>query len=181
MHPYNRTWANERIVEIPIVRRFLEKHSPERVLEIGDVMNHYFPFPHDVLDKYTISRNVINKDVCEFDPSTRYDAIISISTLEHVGWDAPEVRDDTKIARAVAHLQSLLAPGGQLVFTVPTGYNTNLDSILTQNRLPLASEHYLERYSEKNEWRAASRDCALARRYGSPFPAANAILVATVC
>ena len=44
-------------------------------------------------------------------PTKLYDLIISISTLEHIGWDeAP--RDDTKILRALDNLMSLLSENG---------------------------------------------------------------------
>ena len=52
VHPYNRTWANERAVEIPVVRSFLEESQGKRVLEVGNVLSHYGPVTHQVLDKY---------------------------------------------------------------------------------------------------------------------------------
>ena len=42
---------------------------------------------HDVLDKYEKGNNVINDDVVSFSTEVKYDLIVSVSTLEHVGWD----------------------------------------------------------------------------------------------
>jgi SAM-dependent methyltransferase len=50
--------------------------------------------------------------IAELDPRLRYDAIWSISVVEHI----PEADGDTA---AVRKLTSLLAPGGRLVITVP--------------------------------------------------------------
>ncbi|MBH0190215.1 MAG: hypothetical protein HP492_00290, partial [Nitrospira sp.] len=86
-HPYNRTWKNERGVEIPIFRELLLQHEGKRVLEVGNVLSHYFPIQHDVVDKYEVSPGVINKDIVGFLPQQTYHLIVSISTLEHVGWD----------------------------------------------------------------------------------------------
>jgi len=50
--------------------------------------------------------------IAELDPARRYDAVWSISVVEHI----PEPDGDTA---AVRKLASLLAPGGRLVITVP--------------------------------------------------------------
>src|SRR3990167_2732239 len=86
-HPYNTTLANERIVEVPIIWREVQRYQPQRVLEIGNVLHHYFPIKHWVVDKYEKAPGVINRDVVEFYPRQRFDLIVAISTLEHVGWD----------------------------------------------------------------------------------------------
>jgi hypothetical protein len=38
-----------------------------------------------VLDKYEQAPGVINEDVVSFSPPQKYDLIVSVSTLEHVG------------------------------------------------------------------------------------------------
>ena len=43
---------------------------------------------------------MINQDVVDFKTNEKYDLIVSISTLEHVGWDE-EPRDDKKISKAL--------------------------------------------------------------------------------
>ena len=86
-HPYNTTLDNERSIEIPIISKFLSENKDDNILEIGNVLSHYFNFEHDVVDKYEKSEGVTNEDVVDFKSSKNYSLIISISTLEHVGWD----------------------------------------------------------------------------------------------
>ena len=58
--------------------------------------------------------------------------IVSISTIEHVGWDETP-RDPNKIPRALENLTTrCLAPGGEIVVTLPIGYNTYLDKLLKE-------------------------------------------------
>jgi hypothetical protein len=68
-HPYNITWRNERAVEVPIVWKIVNKYVGRNVLEVGNVLSHYFPVHHDVLDKYEKAKGVINEDVVEFSPA----------------------------------------------------------------------------------------------------------------
>ena len=86
-HFYNNTYGAERCVEIPVVRSMLSAANNEDILEVGNVLKHYYWFPHDVLDKYEKAPGVINQDVVEFAPRKKYSTIVSISTLEHVGFD----------------------------------------------------------------------------------------------
>lgn len=124
-HPYNRTIHNERAIEIPLARAFIDGHAD--VLEVGNVLGHYQPATWTVVDKYERAPGVINQDV--LDIVGWFDRIVTISTIEHVGWDEPE-RDPTKPARAIAHLRSLLNLGGALMVTIPTGWNAPLDAQL---------------------------------------------------
>ena len=54
---YNTTYANERAVEIPIAMEVVRGHPEERVLEVGNVLAHYYPHHHDVLDKYGVANS----------------------------------------------------------------------------------------------------------------------------
>ena len=47
----------------------------------------YYKFEHDIVDKYEKKKGIINQDIVDYKPDKKYDLIISISTLEHVGWD----------------------------------------------------------------------------------------------
>ena len=57
-----------------------------------------------------------------FHPDKQYDLIVSISTLEHVGWEGPH-REPGKGLEAFRNLVSLLAPGGVIVLTIPVWLN----------------------------------------------------------
>lgn len=82
-HRYNGAHLSERTIEVPIMRSFIAG----KVLEVGNVLNHYFPFEHEVADKFEKADGVINCDIRDFRSESRYDRVLSISTLEHVGWD----------------------------------------------------------------------------------------------
>jgi SAM-dependent methyltransferase len=151
-HPYNRTWKNERGVEIPIFRELLLQHQGKRVLEVGNVLSHYFPIQHDIVDKYEVSPGVINKDIVEFAPQQKYDLIVSISTLEHVGWDE-QPQEPAKLLQAIEHIRNrCLAPGGQIVVSLPVGYNKFFDGLLRDGKSPFTRQHFLKRISKRNYW-----------------------------
>ena len=151
-HPYNRTWKNERGVEIPIFRELLLQHQGKRILEVGNVLSHYFPIQHDIVDKYEVSPGVINKDIVEYVPPQKYDLIVSISTLEHVGWDE-QPQEPAKLLHAIEHLRSTcLAPGGSLIASLPIGYNKFFDGLLNTGKSPFTTQHFLKRISKRNYW-----------------------------
>ncbi len=166
-HPYNRTWKNERGVEIPIFRELVFKHEGKRVLEVGNVLSHYFPVHHDIVDKYEVGADVINSDIVEFVPQEKYDLIVSISTLEHVGWDE-QPQEPAKLLQAIEHLRTrCLVPSGRLVASLPIGYNRYFDNLLNDDKSPFTSQRFLKRISPQNYWIEADweqcRDVAYGR------------------
>jgi hypothetical protein len=174
-HWYNTTWNNERAVEIPIICKFIEEYKNHEILEIGNVLPHYFKFNHDVVDKYEKADGVINQDVADFKPSKRYDLIISISTLEHVGWDE-NPRDPNKIFPALENLKNCLIPGGKLVVTIPMGLNPVLDKFLETGAIKFTENYYLKRINKENEWvELTSTYCG--GKFGRPFTAANVLFL----
>jgi SAM-dependent methyltransferase len=179
LHPYNFTWSNERAVEIPIVMDALRGCAGGRVLEIGNVLSHYVPARHEVVDKFERGRKVRNLDVLEVGGEAKYDLIVSISTLEHVGWDE-EPKDPQKVIRAVHHLtDQLVKPGGRLVVTLPLGYNPPLDHLLAQGALPFTRTTHLRR-SGPTTWREAVWDEVAGCRYGEPWTAASGLVIGEV-
>lgn len=133
-HKYNNTWDNERAVEIPILMESFNENEGKNILEVGNVLSNYFSVNHDIIDKYEHAVNVNNQDIVDFHPSKKYNLIVSISTLEHVGWD--EIRQDpTKIFKVRDNLKSLLTSKGICVVTIPIGYNKELDILLNENQL----------------------------------------------
>lgn len=149
VHPHNVTWRNERAVEIPLAIDFLSRCSG-RGLEFGNVLSHY-RVSHGgvVLDKYERTDGVLNLDVVDFDPGRAFDWIVSISTLEHVGWDE-RPRDEGKSVRAFHLLRSTLSAGGRLFLTVPFGHNSALDSAILGGELPTVSQTSLVK--ERGRW-----------------------------
>jgi len=177
-HPYNRTWKNERGIEIPIFRELLWRHQGKRVLEIGNVLGHYFAVSHDVVDKYEVAPGVINQDIIEFAPQEKYDLIISISTLEHVGWDE-QPREPDKLLRTIEHLKERsLAVGGTMMTSLPLGYNTYFDGLLENGRSPFTTQHFLKRISKKNYWIESDWKGCRTASYGRSV--ANALCIGII-
>jgi len=181
-HRDNTTWRNERCVEVPIVWKILEEHQGKEVLEVGNVLSHYFPVKHDVVDKYEVFDGVVNQDVVDFRPSKRYDLIVSISTMEHVGWDEDPrdlskiLGEPVKILSALDNLQECLAAGGTMVITFPVGYNPQLDRSLAEGRVGFTKRLCMKRVF-KNKWVEADWAGCRDARYGVPYTAANAIVM----
>ena len=176
-HPYNQTWKNERAVEIPLALERLRAAAGRRVLEVGCVVPHYARVRHPVVDRYEHARGVVNEDVLAFQPAAPCDLILSISTLEHVGWDE-RPRDPAKAMRAIEHLIGMLAPGGTFFMTVPVGHHPALDEYLRSAAAPFERMGYLKRVSAANDWVEVEAAEAWACAYGRPFPYANAVVIA---
>ncbi|MBI5970620.1 MAG: methyltransferase domain-containing protein [Deltaproteobacteria bacterium] len=177
-HRYCTTWKNERAIEVPIVMAEVEKRSGKRILEVGNVLSHYFNFPHDVIDKYEKGAGVKNVDVVEFKPPGKYDLIVSISTIEHVGFDETP-KDPEKIVRALENLKSMLAPGGVLVSTLPLGYNPNMDSLLKSGRLAF-DDRFCLRKAGPCKWVQAAEDIIGASEYDYAATSANGLFVGVI-
>lgn len=125
-------YDTERSVEVPIGQAFVSRFPCGSVLEIGNVLNYYFSLPrYDVLDKYEPFEGLINIDVIDYNPGRRYAGIVSISTLEHVGFDEQPLNPG-KPRIAVNHLLQLLEPGGEALITVPLNYNQSIDEFISE-------------------------------------------------
>jgi hypothetical protein len=177
-HRYNMTWASERCVEVPIGRWWAARFPPAQVLEVGNVLSHYSPVQHDILDKFEKGAGVINEDILAFKPAKKYQLIFSISTFEHIGFDdEAEGSSADKILGAIQACRSLLSPGGQLVITIPINYNPELDDLIAKGQLPSTARAFLARRGY-TDWLETDQASALNARYKTPFPYANAIMVA---
>ena len=168
---YGRTWVTERAVEVPVAQRLLERHSGERILEVGNVLSHYGPVEHDVVDRYEAAPGVRNVDVLDLAPEPSYDLIVSVSTLEHVGRDETPPEPERAV-RALEHLRRLLRPGGVLFATVPAGYNRALDDALSRGT------HHV-RAMRRAPWREVPPAEALACPYDFLVYRAEAVLFVT--
>lgn len=175
LHNYNVTWSNERTVEVPVVRRLLERHAGRTVLEVGNVLSHYAAVGHAVVDKYERAAGVLNVDVADFDPRQRFDLIVSISTLEHVGFDE-RPRDPDKPRRALERLRGLLAPGGLMCVTLPAGYNPHLDRMLERSQVTWGRLLAMRRVSDDNAWEETGWQEALSLPWRRRWLGASSVL-----
>lgn len=179
LHEAGRTWRSERIVEVPIGLEALEAAPDQtRVLEVGNVLRQYRPASrHTVVDKYERAPGVINEDAETFTGGP-FSAIVSLSTIEHIGWDETP-RDPAKIPRVIEHLRGLLTPGGRLTVTVPHGWNRDLDDLLAADALPFDTVSYLQRLDLANRhWRQVQRSDIERLSFGYPYVGGNAVAVA---
>ena len=175
-HPYNQAWRNERTVEVPVVLALAPRAG--RILEIGNVLSHHYPHfeARTIVDKYEVAPGVTNCDV--FDIKTRYDVIISISTLEHVGFDECYPPDEHKIRRLFTFLRTLLKPGGVLVFSMPLGYNSLCDQMAMSGIC--SKEFYMKRISRKGQWKQVTRKELMGVKYGSPYDYGNYVMFGVI-
>lgn len=134
VHPYNKTWQCERQVEVPEALHLIDGYR--HVLEVGNVLGHYVKPSHAVIDKYEQAPGVLNKDIMDFRAGQQYDAVVAVSTLEHIGFDEEEyARQNGREAtphhytpvQIVDHLKGMVRPGGRLVMTTSLGYNPAWD------------------------------------------------------
>ena len=175
-HPYHYTWMNERAVEIALALRLLDRTPRGRVLEVGNVLGHYRNVAHPVVDKYERAPGVLNVDVVDVPPDGLYDLILSVSTLEHVGFDE-EPRDPAKVGRAIEVLRELLAPGGLLWATLPAGYNPELDRQVHAGELGFTKVRALRRERAANRWREVALADARELPYDRLLFTAHGLLV----
>lgn len=161
-HPYNRAAQNMRAVEIPIIREFLNNAGRGAViLEIGNVLSYYGPISWPVVDLQEQAAGVINADIMEWEPSTRFDLIVSISTLEHIGFGRFGHGLSVNPADVIARLRGWLTQDGLLAATIPTKYNPVWDAHLRAGTLG-ADRLYAMR-------RIISREINLRRPGGGNF------------
>jgi SAM-dependent methyltransferase len=176
-HPYNYTWLNERAVETALALNMLDAYAGGDVLEIGNVTGHYVPARHTVVDKYERAPGVINADVAELELDERFDLILAVSTLEHVGLDE-QVQDPGKPARAITGLKSLLRPDGRLWLTHPVGYNPALDELMRSNDAGFTSLGALRRANDRNVWWEVPIDEVWEATYDRLLYTAHGLVVA---
>lgn len=182
---YNSTFQNERAVEIPIMLDYIKKNKNKNILEIGNVLSHYFKTDYDVVDKYEKGIGVSNCDIIDFVPTNKYDLIISISTFEHIGFDEVQRYSNDKnlniqpddLLRAIEKAKSLLNPNGIFIFSAPIGFNSFLDSQLKNNYLGLTEILFLKRISSNNNWIQAQYADVQEIQYGQPYACANALII----
>ncbi len=178
-HWYNRTWLCERTIEIPIFVSLLKHYDHSSILEVGNVISHYISIHHDIVDKYEASKSVINQDIMEFQTDRKYQIIITISTLEHIGMDEEHFKPEKAIA-ALIKLQSLLTHDGEIHLSVPIGYNLTLDKYLLENFHIFKRASLMKRVSRLNMWAEEKYPLKGKVHYGYPYPFANVILIGVI-
>lgn len=176
-HPYRWSWLTERAVEVPVVQRIVDAHLGKRILEVGNVLSHYGPAEHVIVDKYEQAAGVLNRDVLDLVDLGSFDLVVAISTLEHVGWDEQPRRPWLAAAGAAA-LRDLVAPGGQLVLTIPMGYNPTFEAAVRSGEVPASSQVALRR-SSRTRWNQVPIDGVWDAPYDWILMAASGVIIQT--
>lgn len=126
--------TTERIVEIPFVLRHLDVSKGSSVIEFGcaesllalQLANSGYrvtaidlrPYPFDHPNLRTIQGDIHSAGI----PAESFDAVVSVSTLEHVGLGSygGDIAEDGDL-EVIELLRRSLRPGGRLLLTVPYG------------------------------------------------------------
>lgn len=177
-HPYNKTWINPRAVEIPVAWHYAKQVPDEQILEVGNVLNYYFPMSHTVIDKYENTDNVNNVDVIEYQSDKTYELVLCISTLEHIGYDHGESVVPEKPIQAVKKMQNWVANDGLLLVTIPYGYNPHIDAALEKEQLGFTETYHLCCQSRWNEWEECTWNEVKNTEWGEPYEYANGLTIA---
>lgn len=191
-HKYNHTSENMRTAEVPIVQAAIKKTLSRKpraaILEIGNTLAHYGRVAWPVLDAIEKSNAAINADIMTWNPERRYNLIISISTLEHIGFGkyADLTAEKATPQGIIERVRSWLAEGGYAVVTVPLGFNPAWDEAL---RYPLpGTTAYFMRRTTGNEWEQCDLDTAFMAleredksRWGDAFAVLNIKTISDNC
>lgn len=179
----NNLMHSERPVELAIAKRVMDDYQGQYILEVGNTLKQYMDGYQIVVDKFDASGGVYAVDIMDFKPPGKFDLVISISTIEHVGWDEdcenrlPEaLRDTGKSLRAIEHMKSLRKPGGLLVVTWPFGFHPELDRQVIDGRLAMEEKFFLKRTSI-DTWEECDADDAYSRKMFDPYPWGNSLFL----
>ena len=215
--PYNRIQYNnpsERAVEVAIGFDFLANlPKSARVLEVGNVLSYYENslsqhlgvVSRKIVDKFEIELGVDNEDLMLLSSEEKYDGIVCISTVEHIGQgvtpvgtygEVAEERDLEAPLKAVAKIYDLLAVGGTALITVPFGTLTDGEwyiqfsgqylSLLKKYGIPKEAvvtdflkliDRDKTQHSVKMLWAEVDVFEVSNAEYNHPFSASNAIAV----
>jgi hypothetical protein len=161
----------ERTVELPLADVWLQSHPG--AWEIGAVTGNYWPGRcRTVIDP---GRKTPPGTICKsmFAVSVAGQAVLSISTIEHVGERRYGLRERRTPLDA---LSKLAAESPAFLITVPVGYRTEMDEALFRGSLPpLIDVFYLRREPNEKWTPATAADAQLP--YGQPWADAIAVLV----
>ncbi|MEG4205126.1 hypothetical protein QUA20_14475 [Microcoleus sp. Pol7_A1] len=214
--PYNN--PSERAVEVSIGFNFLiNLPNSNRVLEVGNVLSRYESslgekmgvIKRRIIDKFERDIGVDNEDLMTLESEEKYDAIVSISTVEHIGQgldpcgaygESTEIGDREAPLKAIAKIYDLLAIEGKAVITVPFGvltdggwyiqFSAQYLALLKKYGIPQEAirtsflrltDRDPTKDSVKMLWEEREEIELSNVEYNHPFPFANAIAVIELC
>lgn len=176
-HEYNRTWENERFIEVPIAKYFIDKFNINNCIELGAVMPYYgyeCPVVIDPHDSYDKCHRINGLDYDYTDKN-----VVSISTIEHF---KPDEYNNRKINDGFTCLTKIIKESSNYLITWPIGYNKILDTTVANSNIKYT---ILKRVNMENHWEVDISN-TVDYKYGyvdknlnGLFPYANAICIVT--
>jgi hypothetical protein len=167
---YNTTGRNERKVEVPVFMDEISKHQGQRILEVGNVISHYYPVTWDVVDLYEEAPGVINQNISCYTTPDKYDFVFSVSTMEHTGYGNELIAGFDNI------FNCLLKPGCEMFLSLPWAYNRDFEHRLLSGELGYARSYFM-----KQEPAGIFTQCTLGDlegiKYDKPYFAGNGFVL----
>jgi len=156
LHPYNCGQlpidATERTVELALADFWLDSVQIERVIEIGAVSCYYWPGRVRNIVDPADGHKLVSDRRCILDVDLSKCVTLCISTLEHIGSGEYGLPKNPALLRNA--IAKLCSESPCFLATVPTGYNSEMDKVLFEERLPDGvSLRFVVRSKENNEWR----------------------------
>ena len=215
---YNRIRYNnptERGIEVSIAFDFLlTAPKSATILEVGNVLSFYENILSDfigirsrrIIDKFEYDLGVEQIDLMDLPSTEKYDVIVSVSTVEHIGQglepsgsygESIYIRDLEYPLKAICKIYDLLALNGKALITVPFGKLLDGEWYIqfSENYLELLSKKYAipddsismtflkkvsmdENFSQLDQqWQEVDVSELNQTQYNWPFPCANAIAI----
>jgi cyclopropane fatty-acyl-phospholipid synthase-like methyltransferase len=123
--------------------------------------------PWPVIDLNEKWPGATNADIMIYQPEQPLDLIVSISTLEHIGYNKWTDTGLYKLSEVMVRLERMLAPGGVFVATVPIGWRPDMDAEIRTEQTGADQVWYMRQTSEvENTWTECTQDEALAQSRG---------------
>jgi hypothetical protein len=164
-------WRSERGLEIALAKRAMNKFEPQNILEVGNVLFHSGISGHQIVDKYEVGPGVQNIDILEFEKQVAIDFLVSISTLEHVGWDE-EPRDSDKARLALSHISDL---SPNLLITIPVGHHLIFEDDFING--PFDAVYLAVKIRRSGRWERRPLEERKHIKYGWPYGYGNGVLI----
>jgi len=151
-----------RSVEIALGKLAFERFKGQYILEVGNTLHQYIGGYHLCVDQFDPEQRVIQKDILGFEAFGAFDLVISISTIEHIGYDTTyhgnEKKEGWRAVQATRHCYNLMRDGGSLLATWDIGANPFLDLAIEQKVIPFGSYYYLAQDPETLQWSEISQE-----------------------
>jgi hypothetical protein len=151
-HPsYNAAATNERTIELPLGKYFIDKFK-NNIIEVGAVTPYYYECKHKVYDLHDPYKNCIRKDFSMCDIFYKNENVLSISTLEHIGFNDYSKQHGRYLKNRWCEgfeiLKKIVAYSKNYLLTIPIGYNPILDENIKQ----FDTKYIICKRIDNNEW-----------------------------